>query len=300
MAWKQRGQPKNVKITAKLAQEWSAMEAAHVDRGLSDVRLEFHKRILDKGEFRPVTWAKAHVAATGKTVRVNGKHTSHLFSIVDLDKCQPLTAIIEEYDCDTMADVAKLYSTFDARYQMRSTSDINRAYAAASDDLVGLDPRTIDLLVGGLAFAKWPDTEGRVSSRGSQATDRAELLYANIDFCTWFNDLAPRGEVSMHIRRAPVVGAMAMTYRKTKAGADQFWKLVRDDAGATPDTPDRKLAKFLHAYRVSTGANRSPKRWRVSGREFYAKCVIAWNAWRKGESTQLHYVHAAKSLPVPV
>jgi len=298
VGWKLKGPPKTVRITAKLASEWAKMDSAHTDRPLSERRMREHKRTLAAGMFRPVLWAKAYCLETKQWVRVNGRTTSTLFSVTDLSKVQPLLAVVEVYECDTLADVARLHATFDSRTQMRTAADVNRAYAAVCPDLAGIDGRTINLLAGGLGYAEWP-----VRSGGGDhvQAERAELMYQNINFCLWVANNFPAGDKNNILRRVPVVAAMAVTYRKDPDDADVFWRAVRDETGVSPDKPDRKLSKFLLTFKVNVGAhvNAAPVRYRVSPREFYAKSILAWNAWRKALPTDLKYHHSA-ALPVVV
>src|SRR4051812_22803639 len=111
MGWKLTGRPKTQKVTKALAKAFVDMEAAPHDRPLSERRLQVYEKLLYMGEFRPVTWASAYCVETGETYRVNGKHTSIMLS--GLEVLPDFFVTIEEYECDTLQDVAKLYSTFD-------------------------------------------------------------------------------------------------------------------------------------------------------------------------------------------
>ena len=302
MAWKLRGSPKTVRITSKLAKEWSEMSSASVDRPLSERRLGVYRAMLDKGEFRPVLWSKAWCKEIEEWERVNGKHTSTLFASVDLSKYQEVYAVIEEYDCETIEDVAKLYSTFDSATQSRNTGDINRSFASTDPDLKVMEQKAINLFVSAIAYSKNPT----VSSGANQSTvmERAEAMLDNVPFCIWANEMM-YGEgmtkKSSHMRRQPVVGAMFSTYNKSKSAATEFWTAVRDETGATPDLPDRKLARFLLQMKLAVSGSSAgiPKRFRLTPKEFYVKSIKAWNSWRKKEPTDLKYFAEAK-IPSPV
>ena len=86
---------------------------------------------------------------------------------------------------------------------------------------------------------------------------------------------------------------MYKTWQKSKSAATEFWYAVRDETGAKPDLPDRKLAKFLSASRVSSRS--TVKSVSVGSREMFVKCIHAWNAWRSGEATALNYYQSAKT-----
>lgn len=303
MGWALKGTPKTLRVTKKLAGEFASMDAPPHDRDLSERRLGVYRKVLADGGFRPVTWAKVFCKETGQFYRVNGKHTSTLFAASDLGVTQDVFAVVEEYECDTLEDVAKLYGTFDSATMTRNQSDINRAFAASIPELKDFDTRVLNLIVGALVYAEFPTTSGG-SADGfvkapKTAAERAEYLFDNVEVCCWVKDILPNRNTQHQLHRVPVVAAMILTYRKAKKDAEVFWTAVRDETGEKPDLPDRKLAKFLNTMTSDSGAHHSniPKRFRITPREFFVKSIKAWNAWRKKEPTDLKYFADAK-LPV--
>lgn len=286
MGWELVGKPQTVKVTAKIAKEFADMDAAHVDRPLKERRLQVYRKVREQGGFRPVTWAKAWCQETDQYYRVNGKHTSTLFS--DGEKLDGIYAVVEEYVCDTMEDVAKLYATFDSQIQSRDTNDINRSFAAVIPELADMDGKMINLLVGAIAYHAYPGTSG--AADGKTPAERAEALFDNIEFCVWASDiLAPNERRETMLRRVPVVAAMRGCWEKSRSAATEFWKAVLLETGTKPDLPDRKLARFLTQTRLTNATAAVPKRFKLSPREFYVKSIKAWNAWRKNEPTDLKY-----------
>ncbi len=288
MGWELVGKPLTQRVTARLAKEFAEMEAAHVDRPLSERRLQVYRKVRSDGGFRPVSWAKAWCVETEQFYRVNGKHTSTLFS--DGDNPENLYAVVEEYRCGTLEDVAKLYATFDSQSQTRSTGDINRSFANVISELASFPTRLVNLCVSALNF----DPSHPQSSKG-QAAERAEVLFDNVDTCIWLRDILGDQNKFRHLHRVAVAGAIIASGKKSKTAATQFWTAVREETGERPDLPDRKLAKFLITTRVY-GGNRTdlPARFIISQREYFVKCARAWNAWRKGESTDMKYSPAHK------
>ncbi len=287
--WQLVNKPKTLKVTKSLAKEFAEMDPAPHDRPLSERRLQVYQRIFKAGGFRPVTWAKASCKETGGTYRVNGKHTSILLS--GLDAMPEFFVTIEEYSCDTLEDVVKLYSTFDSKMMSRTASDINMSFAATIPTLSAISQRIINLSISGIAYHIWQEQMWL-----KQPAERAELLLEHPEFILWLEDLLVRESPrSNHMRRYPVVAAMFATHQKVKGPATDFWTAVRDETGSKPDVPDRRLAKFLTGTGVNSGSG--VKRARISNpREFYVKCLHAWNAWRKGEPTNLKY-YADKDVP---
>lgn len=298
MGWQLKTNPKTVRITKKLAAEWADMEAVGTDRPLSESRLAVYRKMLAEGAFRPVAWAKVYIKELGGWYRVNGKHTSTLFSTADTPDGLEVYAVIEEYECETVQEAVDLYATFDSKVQSRNSTDINRQFASVIPELKGMEVKTVNLLVGALNYTPASDSASRT------VAEKAEQLFDNVPKCVWLVDvLGSRGKgqaVGFNpLWRVPVAAAMFKTYDKSQKAATDFWMAVRDETGAKPDLPDRKLAKWLNSMRLVTGSyHGTPQRFRTLPREFYVKCITAWNAWRAGEKTELKYFAGAK-LPVP-
>lgn len=296
MGWKMTDKPRTQLANAALVREFCEMEPVPYDRPLSERRLQVYERILRAKEFRPVTWASTTCLETNCTYRVNGKHTSTLLS-----KMQPLPdfyVTIERYQCDTLNDVASLYNTFDSKLGSRTTNDVNLAFAATIPELKGYPSRLIHLVVSAAAQNKWEEKE---LSRVPPA-EKAEELLSEQDFALWMyqniiQTTSYKGEGSAKcLMRSPVIRAMHLTFRKAKQASTEFWQAVRDETAPNRENPTRILARYL--VRVSLGGGKQSKATTelVSSREVFVKCIHAWNAWRKGEPTNLQYKPAA---PIP-
>lgn len=298
MAYELVGTPRTEKVTRSLAAKFRDMEPVPNDRALNPRRVEAYRKMLLAGLFRPVQWATAHCLETGATYRVNGKHTSNLFSEFD-ELPQPLHATVENYHCDTLDDVARLYATFDSRTQVRTTNDINRAFAAIDEELRDIPSRIINLCVTGIAYKEYGD---RYAAR--PAAERAECLLEehNKMFVRWVSEAVGSQTINSWLWRSPVVAAMYAGYERSRRDANEFWLAVRDGTGTSPKSPDRVLQRFLMTKFVLKGqgchTNRSAKSL-VSQREMYVKCLHAWNAWRRGTTTDLKY-HPQAKVPAVV
>ncbi|VTR92126.1 unnamed protein product [Gemmata massiliana] len=295
MVWTLNGVPEATYVTSELANNFANMEAAHTDRPLSDRRLEVYQRYLESGEFRPVVWAKAFCKETKKFYRVNGKHTSTLFSQLDLPRIPPLLAIVEEYVCDTLADVARLYNTYDSTVQGRSSGDINKAVSACIPSLDEVDGKFINLAVAALAFAEDPTTQGRFVGSSEDSTrhaltapERAEVLNEHTDEVLWLYKLTGNKLKGSLLHRVPVAAAIVTTKRVDENAALEFWTAVRDRSGPSPDCQDRVLGEFLMTSKLKSDGNHS--------REFYCRCLSHWNYWRKGEKKVVRYL---MDSPIP-
>jgi hypothetical protein len=302
MSWKLIDKPRTVQADYKLVHEFKEMTPAPRDRPLSERRIDVYIKLLEEGQFRPVTWASAACQETGETYRVNGKHTSEMLS--RLHSIPEFYVVLERYTCATLDDVAMLYATFDSKMQSRSAKDIYLSFAGVIPRLRDLPQNIINLSVCGMAL----ETFGPEMYANTQPAERAELLMDNVPFVMWLRDLLEGGSTSSeivranhtrcpHLRRQTVVAAMFACRKRSVEKATEFWTEVRDETGGKPTDPSRKLARFLTTMSISK--KDSGGKVQMTPKAVYAKCLHAWNAWRRGETTNLNY-YPGKPMPVAV
>lgn len=292
MGWKLTGHPKTQLVTTTLAKKFAEMDAAPNDRPLSEVRMRVYEKLIKEGGFRPCQWAAAYCKETGGTYRVNGKHTSTL--MMGLNPLPQLYAVIEWYECDELRDVSRLYATYDSKMQSRTVSDINRSFAACVPDLAGVHQRIIDRVPSAVWYSRMQERYSVM-----QPAERAEALLEHCDFVLWLDKLVENtGTNCGHLRRMPVVAAIFATYQKSQRAALEFWTAVRDETGPKPECPDRKIGRWLMLNSTGVSGRRkdSTSRFRVKDKEYFVKCLHAWNAYRAGETTNLNY-HASAAIP---
>lgn len=291
MAWKMIGEPKTRKCTRSLAEEYSGMTPAPHDRALNSTRSAILKKAFDMGLFRTCEWAAAYCHETKLRYRINGKHTSTLLAQMNGSLPKNLSVIVEEYECDTLQDVASLYATFDTRASVRSTHDINRIFAATVPELEDVSAKVINTTIVGIAYANYEEDYKRQSAEA-----RAVAIIDNSEFCLWLRDLTEGypNERQFSLLRGSVSAAMFKCWQKSKSQATEFWSAVRDESGVRPDSPDRKLSKFLTMSRIAS-RGQSNQRIACGTREMYVKCLHAWNAWRSNSTTDLKFYPAAKT-----
>jgi hypothetical protein len=292
MGYELIGPVKVLPLTKEAARRFRDMDGVPSDRNLSVPRIEAYRKIASLGMFRPLQWATAVCAETSGTYRVNGKHTSTLFAEDGVEIPDGLIAVVEHFKCDTMEDLAKLYSTYDSRSMVRTTNDINKSFAAVDEDLSEIPVGIVSLCVTAIAY-----TKHGASYTQRPAAERAEALFEpqNKQFVRWVAEMVV-GKDARHIKRSPVVSAMYDTWRKSHKASTEFWKAVRDHSGESPVLPDRKIGKYLLTRTVNTG-NGGRKNMGGSAcapREMYVKCLHAWNAWRRNTTTDLKYHSEAK------
>lgn len=292
MAWERTEKPKTVQATRGLVKEFIEMDPLPRERPLSERRLQIYRRLLSAGEFRPVTWASASCKETNTTYRVNGQHTSTLLG--ELEQLPDFFVTVERYSCDTLEDVAKLYSTFDSGIGSRTNNDIVQSFASTIKEFSGLKKKTFLLVAAAGSYHKWGFTYHQ-----HPPAERAELLFDYIDFTVWVDGILwpadANQEDASHMNRAGVVAAMLGSYQKSQSDSDKFWRLVQNGAAPKANDASRVLQRYLLRTRARTSIASAPKGRETAGfREMLAKCTTAWSAWRKGVATDLKYYHAAK------
>lgn len=298
MGYELVGTPKTEKVTQQLAIKFRDMDPVPHDRNLNPRRLEAYRKMLAQGMFRPLQWATAYCNETQGNYRVNGKHTSTLCAEYEVLP-QELFVTVEHYHCEKLDDVAVLYGTFDSRTQVRTANDIVRAFAAVDPELSLMPSKIVNLCVSAISYSRYGD-----KFHSKSAAERAECLLEDEckAFVGWVHDvLASNSDTTRHLWRSPVVAAMHATWNKSRRASHEFWLAVRDGTGTTPKVPDRVLNRFLLTHVVNNGLQRTSRKSSVlcPPREMYVKCIHAWNAWRRGTTTDLKY-HAQAKIPSPV
>lgn len=290
MAWK-RIEQKQVICTPKLAKEFAEMEPAPNDRPKSDRRCEGIRGWVLSGSFRSCEWASVYCAETKKTYRVNGKHTSTVLAEMNGTAPKNLPISLGRYHADTLRDVAALYATFDHKGGMRSTGDINFAFAASSEDVAEVHKRTINTCTTGIAYATW---EGNYNTK--PAEERALLMLEHKNFVVWFNqNIGDRTTSNAHIHRGPVVAAMFRSFQKSQKAATEFWMEVLTESNTIPQSPSRKLSRHLltstvRSIRATGGTAKMKDGRKIEGyHSLYCRCLHAWNAFRRNATTDLKY-----------
>lgn len=283
--------PKLVKVTPTLAKRFRDMERYPHDRNLSPTRCEFLKNAIRQGLFRGSEWVSCRCAETSLTYRLNGKHTSAvLCELYEADEEVPdIVQLVREYEAKTLADMAHLFASFDPRQSARGKADIVRGFAATHEETAGLSPRLLNLVTTGLAFSLWERNYKRVSTQ-----EQSVLLLQNTEFAAWVNGLLADQKEAKHLKRMPVVAAMARTWKTDADAATEFWTKIRDDCDDNKNAPTRVLYRWLLKHKIGAVRNTADA---VSDREAYVVCLLAWNAWRADEETVSLKVTDATETP---
>ena len=288
---------KVVTANRRVVNEFVEMTRLEHDREVQEARKNWILDEILEGRFHGNELASCHILSEDRLVRVNGKHTSLvLSSLSDADLRElNLQLVIKRFEADTVNDAVALYNTYDSRLSAKSSGDVVQVVVSADEQLRTIPRHVMTQIVGAFAWGATGDTRSH-----SRVEKTAAMALDNIDFCLWTQELFKEGttENCKKLRRSPVINGMWRLFNKCQRDATIFWRLVRDENGEHPSTPDRVLARFLNSHSVNH-AKGAKGNAAVHPRQMIASCITAWNAWRRGETTALRY-YADKPMPRPV
>jgi len=285
---------KTTALTKALAKKYATMEPVPRERPLSQKRIRELCADVKTKKTIVFQWAAAQVG--NDVYRVNGQHTSYLFHTNPKLVNSGLRVNVTVYECKDMEEVAELYSKFDSGVSSRNAGDVNRVYAGTLESLMDMPTWLVNLCTTALAYAKWGE-----QYMAKRREDRAQLLTKNEDFILFVQELSKTSGSGgfKFMKKGAVVAAIFETYKISEDFSRRFWTAVRDATGISPDLPDRQLNNFLLTATLNSGANILTNKSAATRREIFAKCIIAWNAYRKEEVTRLRY-SPSKPLPTPI
>ena len=225
----------------------------------------------------------------GDRMMVNGQH--QCLSVIETGK--PITAVIEEYECPTPEDFADLYRQFD-NHGERSLAEVAIPEAGALD--LNWSKSLLNKMLAAIVFLE-------NHHNNLPKNEKILLLKKYIREGNFINETinCVKGTEAAHILRSPVIAAMISTYRKCSSGAEIFWEEVRDGERLSAKDPSFKLRNYLLTTSIGygRGVNANMLNASAAPKEMYAKCIVAWNAYRTDGTTSLKYF-AGKETPKAV
>lgn len=266
MAWTMVGKPTTQVADHSLVERFKNMNRFGGDRKLDPKRCARLRSLFNEGQFRTCAWAVVKCLEDGNEYRVNGQHTSHV--LAEFNGSLPAVFVtVERYEADTLTDVADLFATFDNRWSNRTTSDTNRAFASSVSALADLNNRVIDLAASGMVIFMGDGFRKQMTQE-----QRGREVAKHTAFVLWLNGLdIVTSKTKRYLAKAAICAAMFATYSKDSEQATEFWTAVRNASEPNAEHPTRLLERYLLIAKSRSG-----------DREIYAKCLHAWNAWRRG------------------
>jgi hypothetical protein len=265
-------------LTRTLTEETATMTEFVGDRDKSKARLNTLRAKLDEGVFFAPRWA--YVTVGGKRYRINGKHSAHVLDEANGHFPKDMKVVIDEWECDTDIDLAHLFAQYDNPISSRTATDVAGAHAKIHPELRGIKNTYIVKIMAGVSA----HLNGIDTTRSVKAEDRANLVH---DYPGYVHDFSSF-KTPWIISRLGAAAAMFASWCANQSEAFTFWNLVSTESHPDTSHPTRVLAAWLKE--ISLAKSKPPHR------ETYTRCAHAWNAFRRGETTNLRYV---KNGPLP-
>lgn len=271
-------------ITVEKAYELLNINAFEGQRNIKGEHLKNLTEKILNGEFRTGEIAIAELSTKQKYL-INGQHQCHAV----INSQHSIKALVENYSAETLSDLSELFRQFDCN-PPRTVGDMTRVEANA----LNLD---WSLRISRLVVAAIYINEKRVKNHHYMASfKKVESLKNYLKEGTFINFVL--GENKVHCKflmRAAVAAIMIQTFQKCQSDAENFWLSIRDGEHLTKSMPAYKLREFLQHTNHPKGMNQFS--YRTAGdNEIQYRCILAWNAFRRGKSTDLKYF-AGKPLP---
>lgn len=277
----------STRVNAAQAQKYLDMNTYEAQRPMRSKRIEQLCAAARKGLFLAGHFAVVH--KNGESILMNGQHQAAMIIRTKVI----VKASLDEFwlnDDEGDAVIATLFSQYDEG-GMRTGRDVV-GYHRHCFRLMDINLTACNRIAGALGYLEWGHGYG---SRPKQ--ERAALLGPHRKDALWVNQFSSSSsQHTRHIERVPVIAAFILFHRKDDSDADVFCQAVRDGDMLKRTEPAYALREYL--VQISTGEKYGKKSLSMFAlnREIFVKCIHAWNAYRKGKTTQLKY-HAEADMP---
>lgn len=279
---------KTIQVTPQMAEKFLEANNYVGQRPLNQSKLKRLVNAIKDGVFTTGLIAISKQGWNGgDPMMANGQHQCN--AIIATNKT--VFAYLEEYSTKTLEDFALLYRQFD-NHGNRNLTDVSFMETIA----LGLDwaKDFVTRFLSAIAFM-----EGWRNSRYDK-NDKVEYLKLYVDEGNFIYGLLKERSTTevRHLRRGVVMAAMITTYQKNHTISKTFWTEVRDGENLKSTSASLKLRNYLLSTACSVGRGVTANNLNdpVSEREMFSKCIIAWNAYRKGDTTALRYY---PNKPIP-
>lgn len=288
---------RKVKLNQEIADRHLSLPSLEYERRLDNNHVAYLMNCMKRGTFRAEQCNLSTCVFDGVEYRTNGQHTCWARTLLEDGDYEPEIRLIK-YRADNEEQIRDLYATTD-RALPRTKGHVVVARLYETEEFDGISKDTIKRLSEGLGVWLW---ESQTERKRHDADDRAQRLK------TEHNGLAiavarfltanGKNSETKHLYRGPCIGAMFATFDKNQQRASEFWEVVRTGIGVTErGDPRHSLRNNLLSASVSLGPGTLTGKKSASQEEMYRWCVLAWNAWRKGESLKVFRPMMANPRP---
>lgn len=263
-----------VDLTPDVLKEFRGLDASATERELDKTRVKYlNDKVID-GLAVSFRWATAKL--NGKTIRINGQHSSIMLEqmLSTLGQMPPgLKVLREHFEVRDLDSVALLFQQYDARGSSRDVADIAGVYQAIHDELNEI-PRPI----GRLAIEAYVWFQRSVQQLPNiPVGDGVYTLFGDHGLYPYIKWLAELHTVkTKELKNKAVMAAAFGTFETNERGARDFWDSV--SRGGDPDEEDQPESVLDKWLIEMTDPKKRPDGFGV--KNLYQGCVYAWNAVR--------------------
>jgi hypothetical protein len=137
-------------LTRELALKFNTMAASPTERFLDERRVKY---LMDKADDKKlVTFHWVQAEFDGKTVRMNGQHSSTALCRMNGAFPEGLKVHLDTFKVDTKEDLADLFLQYDNPNSVRSTLDASHSYQGLYDEVKDVDQKIAKLAIDGVKY----------------------------------------------------------------------------------------------------------------------------------------------------
>jgi hypothetical protein len=257
-------------LTRELAEHFRDLEPSPTERDLNPARLKYLQEQAEAGLLITFNWARAKME--GKTLRVNGQHSSNVLCGLNGEFPQGLFAHIDDYEVDGPEGLAVLFRQFDQRKSARSSADVAGAYQNLHPELHQVAKPIGKLGIDAITWHR-RTIEGAPTESGD-AVYTAFGTVGNHPFLLWLSDVF--SIKTPELKKTQIVAAMYATFIKNADEARKFWdQVARGGIEYEDNAPATVLDGWLKA--IKEGEIKTE----LKPAQYYQGCIWAWNAFRE-------------------
>jgi hypothetical protein len=265
-----------------MAKEQLSLCAPPGERPIRPSHVRYLTECLDGGRLHSCQWGRAVCKETGKEYGVNGRHSATA-AVRAETLPRGLSVVIDHFTCDTVAELAEIFSDYDTILSTRTSAEIALSYGRAAG-IKGLGGSVLYKCGAGIAYGLH---NADPQNPSLDANGIGALLLTHKKSIEWLGQFATIRRLS----RTGVLAAMFLTRERSDLAANAFWPCVRDGVSKGRGDP----AGVLNAWLTEQSGN--PTVGRAEKREYYVRCVHGWNAYRQGHQLQL--IRYSRAAPLP-
>lgn len=243
----------------ELATYLKGLGGTESERAVKAMREDRIKGKILSPEMRSFQWVIGHVPSEQITHRVDGMHSTNVFLGLKPHEWAmvhfPVIIDWEEYECETLVDLAVLFEQFNPAWSARNTEDLAKAHMGLHAHYKDYPPKLGTRVSAGLGWY-----ERLVEHRRTGRETQFQFFHINHDIQTFFAwaRTVLHATQATRVHAAPVIAAMYHTTRSNQIPSKReaalgFWKEVANGHQFVPeDSMAYKLDVFLENVKTKT------------------------------------------------